>query len=84
MPVYGYAFYNTTRLGVGLKVWIEDFIPHPKFDEISLSNDVALVRVEIPLKFDDYVRPICLPTRKMNLAGKRAVVSGWGLTSESK
>ncbi|KAH6924437.1 hypothetical protein HPB50_017494 [Hyalomma asiaticum] len=43
-PLYGVAYYNTTKYRGSLWVWIEDFIPHPKFEMASVWNDVALVR----------------------------------------
>ncbi|XP_049511284.1 transmembrane protease serine 2-like [Dermacentor silvarum] len=84
VPVFARAFYNTTKASDGPNVWVEDMIHHPMFKWTTLSDDIALIKVEKPLSFDDHVRPVCLPNKRIHLDGKRAMVSGWGLTTESK
>ncbi|KAG7473711.1 hypothetical protein MATL_G00098720 [Megalops atlanticus] len=53
--------------------------PHPHYNDSTLDNDVALLQLNTPLMFNEYVRSICLPR-----AGQEAppshlcTVSGWG------
>uniref|UniRef100_A0A6G5A6T2 Putative trypsin-like serine protease n=1 Tax=Rhipicephalus microplus TaxID=6941 RepID=A0A6G5A6T2_RHIMP len=83
LPFLGRVFYNTTEVNKGPSVWIEDMIHHPGFQWTTILNDIALVKVERPLDFDDHVRPICLPPKMLHLDGQLAMVAGWGLTEEN-
>nr|XP_054934400.1 trypsin-like [Dermacentor andersoni] len=82
-PIFARAFYNTTEASHGPYVWVEDMIHHPMFQWTTLRNDIALIKVEKPLSFDDHVKPVCLPHKRMHLDGERGMVSGWGLTAEN-
>ncbi|KAK8775449.1 hypothetical protein V5799_031204 [Amblyomma americanum] len=62
------------------------FFIHPQFDDATLANDIALLRLQdrVPLwRLGGYVNTICLPPRGFEPQGS-ALVSGWGYTSESK
>ncbi|XP_058823603.1 CLIP domain-containing serine protease B4-like [Topomyia yanbarensis] len=47
-------------------------------------NDIALIRLSVPVNYTDYIRPICLPTtdelKKLPTEGKKMTVAGWGQT----
>ena len=36
-------------------------IPHPNWNMQTLENDIALIKLKNPAKYDNYVYPICLP-----------------------
>jgi len=57
---------------------ILDVIIHPEYDRRTVNNDIALLRIESDIRFNDNVQPICLPERGTTYAGIEAVVSGWG------
>ncbi|KAK3886562.1 hypothetical protein Pcinc_009288 [Petrolisthes cinctipes] len=62
-----------------------DVIIHPDFDtRVSISDDIALIRLDRKVKLSAYVEPLCLPPAGMDvevlLAGSQAEVAGWGLT----
>ncbi|KAK2896096.1 vitamin K-dependent protein C [Channa argus] len=62
---------------------VVEFFKHPNYDSIRVDNDIALLRLEYPIKLTDYIIPICLPGREMaervlHLNGTLTVVSGWG------
>ncbi|GAB0088551.1 Serine protease nudel [Sergentomyia squamirostris] len=40
---------------------ISHVIPHHGYSREGMQNDIALLRTEVPLRFNKYVRPICLP-----------------------
>ena len=46
------------------------------------SHDLAMVILKHPAKYDDYVRPICLPHLNAEHGGKFAVAAGWGRTDK--
>ncbi|XP_077564786.1 trypsin-1-like [Haemaphysalis longicornis] len=61
------------------------FFIHPMFNEATLANDIALLRLQdrVPLwRLGGYVNTICLPPRGFQPRGS-AFVSGWGYTSEN-
>lgn len=56
---------------------------HPSYNSRTVDNDIALLRLETPAPFSDYIVPVCLPSREMaervlHLNGTVTVVSGWG------
>uniref|UniRef100_A0A0K2U1E8 Collagenaselike [Ceratitis capitata] n=1 Tax=Lepeophtheirus salmonis TaxID=72036 RepID=A0A0K2U1E8_LEPSM len=53
----------------------------------SPIGDFALIKLESPLKLNEYVRPICLPTRadaNKPLIGALTTITGWGINSFDK
>jgi len=65
----------------GIKV--QRVIKRPDYDTSSINNDIALLRLETEVQFNDNVVPACLPTDKnQQYTNWEAVVSGWGTTSE--
>lgn len=60
---------------------------HPKYDEATAFDyDFAVVTLKDPVDFNSKVAPACLADASMtgeNLAGKKAVVSGWGSLDET-
>ncbi|KAL9697334.1 hypothetical protein quinque_000775 [Culex quinquefasciatus] len=60
---------------------LKRFIPHPDYKPPSKYNDIALIEVDQPFKYDDYVNAACLFTSLDDLQPSRLLVaSGWGLT----
>lgn len=55
---------------------------HPSFlygDKIGMTNDVALIKLDKPVKFSETIRPVCLPKSGEPLPlGKMCVAAGWG------
>ncbi|XP_066953771.1 trypsin-1-like isoform X1 [Macrobrachium rosenbergii] len=64
------------------KVHINFIIQHPFFDEITLENDIALLRLETPLVFNEYVAALELPEQEQDFTSEMCVVTGWGSTHE--
>ncbi|KAH8288065.1 hypothetical protein KR018_011505, partial [Drosophila ironensis] len=60
--------------------FIETWYIHEKFREgTHMNNDIALVVLKTPLRFSDYVQPICLPDKNDKLVENRmCTISGWG------
>ncbi|XP_014489305.1 PREDICTED: uncharacterized protein LOC106752251 [Dinoponera quadriceps] len=50
---------------------------HPDYVDNGFVNDIAVLRLEQPVTFSDYVRPVCLPANPVN-TGTVCVVTGWG------
>ncbi|XP_076314697.1 serine protease 27-like [Tachypleus tridentatus] len=58
----------------------------PRF-RFSASNpdryDVALLRLDRPVYFQDHVLPICLPPFNMSFEGMSGIITGWGKTDSA-
>uniref|UniRef100_A0A665UR74 Vitamin K-dependent protein C n=1 Tax=Echeneis naucrates TaxID=173247 RepID=A0A665UR74_ECHNA len=59
------------------------YFKHPDYNSRTVDNDIALLRLETPAPFSEYIIPICLPSRELaervlHLNGTTTVVSGWG------
>ncbi|XP_066562406.1 coagulation factor VII isoform X4 [Amia ocellicauda] len=77
---------------IGVKETSEQWIPvaqaiaHEKYRPESGDNDIALLRLQEPIAYSEYVVPICLPEREFSvreLAPVRfSIVSGWGKLSQ--
>lgn len=58
---------------------ISSFIIHEKFDDISNSHDIALLRPRASFIFSRGIQPACLPFRyrNENFTGKSLTAVGW-------
>jgi len=61
---------------------IAEFIVHPGYSDDDTINDIALLRLKNPLKFNEMVQPACLPKASMReqlyANGAKTILSGWG------
>ncbi|CAO1425402.1 unnamed protein product [Diamesa tonsa] len=61
-------------------------IYHPEYDDNTLHNDIAMIKLPSAVTFNDHISPIALPEGSddyvaegtNNFAGVNAVLSGWG------
>ncbi|XP_066958479.1 trypsin-1-like [Macrobrachium rosenbergii] len=60
---------------------ISSFRLHSNFNARTFDNDIAVLVLESPVTFNDYIRPICLPPANEAFTGAMATVAGWGATS---
>lgn len=75
---------NETKDHCGLTVETEAsrLFPHPEFKNLGshVINDIALVMLDIPVKFGVKIQPIKIPFKKIrNLHKYPAVVAGYGV-----
>ena len=69
-------------LPVETYVAVEKLI-HPNFRYMSIQPDrfdIALLRLERPVKFKQNILPICLPEQGKDFEGYTGIVAGWGKT----
>ncbi|XP_052548018.1 chymotrypsin-C isoform X3 [Tympanuchus pallidicinctus] len=58
---------------------VEDFIVHEDYDPISITNDIALIKLSEPVQESDTIQAACLPPSGLELEnGYPCVVTGWG------
>lgn len=60
--------------------FIENWYIHEKFrDKTHMNNDIALIVLKNPVRFSDYIQPVCLPEKGAPLQVNRlCTISGWG------
>ncbi|XP_076002095.1 ST14 transmembrane serine protease matriptase a [Genypterus blacodes] len=62
---------------------LKQVISHPNYNAYTYDNDIALMELDSPLTFTDYIRPICLPAAQHVFAvGNSVWITGWGATRE--
>ncbi|XP_065295414.1 phenoloxidase-activating factor 1-like isoform X2 [Dermacentor albipictus] len=75
------VMYNFTLDGEFTGVRAHKIIAHPRYvKRREIVHDVALVKLPVDLEFNRFMKPVCLPTQKMDVAGEILVVAGWGET----
>uniref|UniRef100_K7FI79 Peptidase S1 domain-containing protein n=1 Tax=Pelodiscus sinensis TaxID=13735 RepID=K7FI79_PELSI len=68
-----------------LALGIGRIILHPKYSGEASSGDIALVELERPIQYTDYILPICLPAASVQFpAGMKCWVTGWGNIREGE
>ncbi|XP_055617577.1 phenoloxidase-activating factor 3-like [Toxorhynchites rutilus septentrionalis] len=79
----GYAYKECT--GPVVDVGIESYVIHPEFDEPMYTNDLALLRMAREVDYNDYIRPICLPTTPELRASipRYLVMTAWELEADA-
>ncbi|XP_015416622.1 PREDICTED: granzyme B [Myotis davidii] len=61
------------------KISVKRAIPHPDYDDSTLSNDIMLLQLERNIKQTDAVKPLPLPRSKdLPRPGQKCTVAGWG------
>lgn len=62
--------------GPFLEISIATKIVHEYYDPKSGMNDIALLKLASSVKPNDFIKPICLPTRSMEFDGLALNVAG--------
>ncbi|XP_063337905.1 polyserase-2-like [Pelmatolapia mariae] len=62
---------------------VAKIILHPNYDSVTNNNDIALLRLSSPVRFTDYIRPVCLAASgSVFNNGTDSWVTGWGAVKE--
>jgi len=59
---------------------VEEIFNHPDYAELPMENDVTILRVNPPFKFNQYVGAIALPTSN-SVPIEMVTAIGWGMTN---
>jgi len=55
-----------------------EMIPHENYDTKTFENDIAVLKLDRPVIFNNSTYPICLPPSGKTFTNTRAFVVGWG------
>ena len=63
---------------------VEQIILHPEYDEPTINNDIAVLKLKNPLTFGDGIASVCLPfdVTVEQFIGQELHTIGWGKLSE--
>ncbi|KAL4240876.1 hypothetical protein ACF0H5_001661 [Mactra antiquata] len=61
---------------------VKQIFMHPAYDNITLENDIALLRLEEPIIYNERVKPICVPPTRYRVVpiNYPCYTTGWGDT----
>ncbi|XP_066260179.1 uncharacterized protein [Euwallacea similis] len=59
-----------------------DYTNHPDWDRGSLTNDIAIIKLNTAVQVNDYIQTIALTSGDDTFAGYEGTVTGWGVTSD--
>jgi HGF/MSP/plasminogen-like protein len=57
---------------------VVDAIIHASYHSGTLRNDMALLILELPVKYNSYIAPVCLPEPGVSYGPGLCSVTGWG------
>lgn len=63
--------------GTEVEINVEQVFRHEDYDPSTLNNDIAMLKLAKPVRFNKYVSPICLPKAKVPV-GSKCFITGWG------
>ena len=70
------------RSGYEQFISIERIIIHDDYDTDTLDNDIALLKLKTPIKYNSRVQPVCLSSSHLP-ADTECWVTGWGASEEN-
>lgn len=73
---------NRNQYGTHQRIKIVQYVKHPE-KGLQKYNDIALLRLERPVRMDTNVVPACLHNTT-NIPTKQATATGWGKTDAGK
>lgn len=78
------GIHNKGNVEEQIKTWqiikVQKIIIHEGWNSNTLENDIALLQLAKPVRFNKYVQPACLPGPDP-VPGSKVVLIGWGLTA---
>ncbi|XP_063814468.1 mitochondrial coenzyme A diphosphatase NUDT8 isoform X2 [Pseudophryne corroboree] len=63
---------------------VKSYVQHEEYNPRIEANDIAMIELNSPVKFDDYAQPACLPRATLNITFLHpCYISGWGVMAEN-
>lgn len=67
---------------------VGSYVVHEGYDSKNIHNDVALIKLDKPVIFTEFISPVCLPLteelQNQAFEGKQFTVIGWGTTERGQ
>ncbi|EDW00876.1 GH20776 [Drosophila grimshawi] len=57
---------------------VAEITTHPKYNARNYDNDIAVIKLDEPVEFNEILHPVCMPTPGRSFKGETGVVTGWG------
>lgn len=57
---------------------VAEVITHPKYNARNYDNDIAIIKLDEPVEFNEVLHPVCMPTPGRSFKGENGIVTGWG------
>lgn len=70
---------------VTVQVNRNNIIIHPKWGDMPIGNDIALIKLDEPITFTPLIQAVALPTRSQafdSFEGDSGIATGWGQFSD--
>ncbi|XP_053322661.1 acrosin-like [Spea bombifrons] len=78
----GFQLSDPSRSDVQIRS-IDSYVQHEHYNPRTERNDVALIKLNQPVRFTDFVQPACLPSATTDIhAMDHCFISGWGVTKD--
>lgn len=81
-PIKMDAYYGNVDYKNATRVRVSRFFRHPKFEPKFFLNDISILLLAYPLNYSANARPICIPTKPVNVYNLEVTVAGWGYLSQ--
>ncbi|CAH2100969.1 unnamed protein product [Euphydryas editha] len=72
---------NKTDTRSGILYNVVRAIPHKLYEKGEKHHDIALLELNERVKFNEFIRPACLPLTTSDVVNER-IIAGWGETGE--
>ncbi|XP_030385425.1 brachyurin [Scaptodrosophila lebanonensis] len=89
VDVYLGAWDRTNKAEVGQQIiFVEkkNVIVHETYNANTITDDISLIKLPVPIEFNEYIQPAKLPVKSLTYStyvGETTIASGWGKTSDS-
>lgn len=77
-PTGYYIRYGSSKVENGTSIKVKEMIVHPKYNYTTEEYNVAIMKLEKPVKLSSKAQPIPV-TESTPCMGQEGVVTGWGL-----
>lgn len=67
-----------------IDVKVKRILKHPRYSSTTYNNDIAIVRLDEPVKFEGILNPVCIASPGKSYTGYDGIVTGWGTTKVSR
>ncbi|XP_063813213.1 acrosin-like [Pseudophryne corroboree] len=79
-----FGAHQLSKLGPNVQIRrVSKMIEHQKYSAKTASNDIALLRVDQPISFNEFIQPACLPIKSRDIKPMSdCYIAGWGVLKE--